>query len=136
MAFGTRILLAGAAIAAASGAAALTPHIHDEPQVIAAASQSRMLVSTVNVELRYVQEGLEAVRVLLTPEERALSFFEARSAAEQAFLEAVGDRSLGDALKRITVVVRLAPRNAVAGDEQKYLFLHKGGKQWTILPGD
>ncbi|MGQ7791624.1 hypothetical protein ACUN0C_04360 [Faunimonas sp. B44] len=94
------------------------------------------MVSTVNVELRYVQEGLEAVRVLLTPEERALSFFEARSAAEQAFLEAVGDRSLGDSLKRITVVVRLAPRHAAAGDEQKYLFLHKGGKQWTILPGD
>ncbi|MYZ50223.1 hypothetical protein [Propylenella binzhouense] len=92
-----------------------------------------------NVQLRFVPEGGPEsghVRVLLTPEERPLTFFEARSAAQQAFLEAVGEKGIGENLKRITVVVRLVPKSDDPALEQRFLFVHKGGKDWAILPAE
>ena len=91
--------------------------------------------------LRYIQEdGPESghVRVVLTPETRAVTILEARMAAEQAFLEALTEPGLGDDLKRITVVVRLMPASHPDPglSEQVIVYLHKGGRDWSVLAGE
>jgi hypothetical protein len=101
----------------------------------------RMLGDAADLTLRFVQEdGPESghVRVLLKPETRPLTILEARSAAERAFLEALNEPGLGDNLSRITVVVRLMPDSHPdpAVSEQVFLFLHKGGQDWSIRAGE
>ena len=92
-------------------------------------------------EMRFIQEdGPESghVRVVLTPAARPVSALEARSAAHEAFLEALADPSLRDALQSVVVVVRLMPATHPdpAGTEQKFLFLRKLGSTWSVLPGE
>lgn len=94
-----------------------------------------------DLEVRYVQEDGAAsghVRVELTPELRPLSAMEARSAAQQGFLKALGESGLGDQLSEITVVVRLMPRSHPDPDaaEQVIRYLRKGGREWSVLPQD
>lgn len=91
--------------------------------------------------LRYIQEdGPESghVRVVLTPETRALTVMEARMAAERAFLDALDEPGLGEKLKRITVVVRLLPAShpdpGVA--EQVIVYQHKSGRNWSVFAGE
>lgn len=109
--------------------------------VTASATVSRVLGDTTDVTLRFVQEdGPESghVRVLLTPETRALTIIEARSAAQQAFLEALKEPGIGDNLSRITVVVRLMPSSHPNPDEtnQVIVFQHRGGHDWSVLSGE
>jgi hypothetical protein len=98
-------------------------------------------VGAADFEMRLIQEdGPESghVRVVLTPEARPVTALEARSAAHEAFLEALADPSLSDALRRVVVVVRLMPATHPdpAGTEQKFLFLRKLGSTWSVLPGE
>ena len=91
-----------------------------------------------DVELHFVQEdGPESghVRVELTPQTVPLTMMQARSAAQQAFLAALGEPGLGDNLKRIEVVVRLMPAQQVSaqGFEQTFVYLYKGGRDWSVL---
>ena len=89
---------------------------------------------TANVALRFVQEDGPSsghVRVELTPSDRPLNFFEARSAAQQAFLEALDEPGLGDDLQRIRVVVRLVPDDR-ASATHSYLFLKTSPTNWTV----
>jgi hypothetical protein len=74
----------------------------------------------------------------LTPEARPLNGFEARSAAQQAFLAALDEPGLRDGLSRITVVVRLAPveKTGVAVPEQRFLFINRGGRDWSVSAGE
>ena len=106
----------------------------------AAAGRERILGGAADMVLRFVQEDGPSsghVRVELTPETRGLTVFEARSAAQQAFLEALNEPGLGDKLSRIKVVVRLMPApRSEAGPEQTFIFLRKSGNHWTILAGD
>jgi hypothetical protein len=107
----------------------------------AAVGAPRMLEGSANMEIRFIQEdGPESghVRVVLTPETRSITMFEARSAAEQGFLKALSEPGLGDSLERITVVVRLLPASHPdpLGSEQVFRFLHKGGRDWSILAGE
>jgi hypothetical protein len=102
---------------------------------------ARTLGGTADVQLRFVQEDGPAsghVRVEVTPETRGLNIIEARSAAQQAFLEALNEPGLGDDLSRIKVVVRLMPasHSDPGAAELTLLFLHKGGSDWTILSGE
>ena len=102
---------------------------------------ARMLGGAADVQLRFVQEDGPAdghVRVEVTPETRGLTVLEARSAAQQAFLEALNEPGLGDDLSRIKVVVRLMPASHPdpGAAELTLLFLHKGGSDWTILAGE
>lgn len=96
--------------------------------------------STADAEIRFIQEdGPESghVRVEFTPDTRALTILEARAAAQQAFLRALKVPGLGDDISRITVVVRLMPASHPdIGNEQVFLFLHKGGRDWSILSGN
>jgi hypothetical protein len=106
----------------------------------AAAGPERILGGSADMVLRFIQEdgpGSGHVRVELTPETRGLTIFEARSAAQQGFLEALNEPGLGEKLSRIKVVVRLMPAShSHAGPEQTFLFLRKGGNDWTILAGE
>jgi hypothetical protein len=91
--------------------------------------------------MRFVQEGEPDsghVRVVLTPETRPLTILEARSAAQQGFLEALNEEGLGDQLRRVVVVVRLMPKSHPdpAAAEEVFRFLHKGGRDWTVLVGE
>jgi hypothetical protein len=47
-------------------------------------------------------------------------------------------KGLGDRLSRITVVVRLLPKDRPdpGAAEQVFRFLHKGGQDWTIQAGE
>lgn len=97
------------------------------------------LGGTADLRMRLVQEDGPLsghVRVLLTPESRALDPMEVRSAAQQGFLEALNDRGLGPDLTRITVVVRTAPAagEGLRASEQVFRFLLKGGRSWAVLP--
>ncbi len=94
-----------------------------------------------DLEVRYIQEdGPESghVLVVLTPEARPLKMFEARTAAQQAYLEALSEPGLGSELRRIVVVVLLMPASNPyqAGAEQTFLFLRKDSETWSILGGE
>ncbi len=114
-----------------------------EPLAVAEASagDTHALAGSANLTMRYIQEdGPDSghVRVELTPETRALSIIEARTAAQQAFLEALNEPGLGDNLSRITVVVRLKPGSHPdpLAAETKIVFLHKGGHDWAVMAGE
>ena len=103
------------------------------------AAPGEIVGGTADLEMRFIQEdGPDSghIRVVLTPETRALTAYEARSAAQQAFLATLSEPALGDNLSRITVVVRLMPQSYMdpGSAEQIFRFLFKGGKDWTILP--
>ena len=112
----------------------------DMPQ-LAGVSVAATVSGTADVELRFIQEdGPESghVRVVLTPQSRPLTVWEARSAAQQGFLEALNEEALEDDLRRITVVVRLVPPSHPdpAGAEEVVRFIHKGGGDWSVLAGE
>lgn len=138
-------LIAVASVAAGSAAAPVTATAPDESGTVAVAEAAvggvHALGGSANLMMRFIQEdGPESghVRVLLTPETRPLTVIEARSVAQQAFLETLKEPGLGDDLKRITVVVRLMPQSHPdpSGAEQVIVFLHKGGHDWSVLAGE
>ena len=129
-------LVAVATLGAVCPVAAATGE-SEAPQI----AQARAMGAVADLTLRFVQEdGPESghVRVVLTPEARSLTVIEARMAAEQAFLQTLKEPGLGDNLKRITVVVRLMPESHPDPDaaEQVVVYQHKGGRDWSVLPGN
>ena len=143
----SRVASAGWIIIASAATAVALPHhaasATGEPTAIAeaAAGTVQSLGGSANLSMRFIQEdGPESghVRVVLTPETRALTVIEARTAAQQAFLETLKEPGLGDHLSRITVVVRLRPESHPdpTGAEQVIVFLHKGGRDWSVFPGE
>jgi len=131
-----------ALVVAAVGALAGEPAVAatgegEAPQI----AQARAMGEVADLTLRFIQEdGPDSghVRVVLTPEARSLTVMEARMAAEQAFLETLNEPGLGDNLKRITVVVRLMPNSHPdpGAVEQVVVYQHKGGRDWSVLPGN
>jgi hypothetical protein len=133
------VLAAGLAATAGlpGGAAGAATGPGEEPQV----AEARGIGEAADVTLRFIQEdGPESghVRVVLTPGLRPLTVIEARMAAEQAFLQTLKEPGLGDALNRITVVVRMMPETHPdpAAAEQVVVYQHKGGRDWSVLPGE
>ena len=125
-------MFASLAIGAVESAQLLAGPVSSPPDILG---------GTANLKMRFIQEdGPDSghVRVVLTPETRGLTAWEARSAAQQAFLETLGEPALANALTKVTVVVRLMPDSYVdsGGPEQVFRFLFKGGKDWTILPAE
>lgn len=133
-----RGLAAGATLAAMILPATLgIAALGERETQLAASSPSPSRLLTANVELRFVQEDGPSsghVRVELTPADRPLSFFEVRSAAQQAFLVALKEPGLGDELSRIKVVVR-ASREEPAS-EQSFLFLRTGASNWSVMAAE
>ena len=104
-------------------------------------AEARATGAAADFMLRYIQEdGPESghVRVVLTPETRALTIIEARMAAERAFLDALDEPGLGDKLKRITVVVRLLPASHPdpGAAEHVIVYQHKSGPNWSVFAGE
>ena len=137
------VLAAGLAAAGAGAPQQATAVAGAEPARMAEAppEAAQRLGNAADVMLHFIQEDGPAsghVRVLLVPETRPLTLPEARSAAQQAFLETLGQPGLGDNLSRITVVVRLMPASHPdpAATEQVVVFLHKGGRDWSVLAGE
>jgi hypothetical protein len=115
--------------------------VEQEAVLVAEARAAAAVTGTADLEMRFVQEGEPDsghVRVVLTPETRPLTILEARSAAQQGFLEALNEEGLGDQLRRLVVVVRLMPKSHPdpAAAEEVFRFLHKGGRDWTVLVGE
>ncbi len=107
----------------------------------ATAVPAPMLGGAATLAVRFVQEGgpeAGSVRVVLTPETRPITVLEARSAAQEAFLDALNEPGLGDGIRRVKVVVRLMPAESAGADlrEEVFVFVHKGGSQWSVLAGD
>jgi hypothetical protein len=107
----------------------------------ALAAPTQPIAGAADLQMSFIQEdGPESghVRIVLTPEIRPLTVLEARAAAEEAFLRALDEPGLGDALKRIVVVVRLMPPSHPdpADAQQIFRFQHKGGRQWGVFLGE
>jgi hypothetical protein len=111
------------------------------PTKVAAAPEAtaRPLHGAADVVLRFVQEGEPEeglVRVELTPADRPLTGMEARAAAQQAFLEALNEPGLGDNLSRIAVEVRLVRGSEDPGLRRSFLYLSRGGGNWSVMSAD
>ena len=75
------------------------------------------------------------VRVVLSPESRPLTVMQARTAAQEAFLETLNEPALIDVINRITIVVELVPGAGESDLRQVFLYETKDGKTWS-LSGD
>ncbi|WP_139163731.1 hypothetical protein [Afifella marina] len=134
---GSRLRLAlfcGLALAAvtASGLAAGRPL--DGRNAIFAADHSSDRVANVRLHFMPEDDPREGhVKVLLTPESRPLSFFEARQAVQQAFLETLKEPGLPDNLTRVSVTVQLAPAGNEPEQSRTYLYIRKTAKTWTVM---
>ena len=136
------VVLAGVSAGALSATQVATGAVAvDADEIVEIAAPGEVLFGAADLTLRYVQEGgpdSGHVRVLLIPASRPLTILEARSAAQQAFLKALDKPGLGDRLRRVTVVVRLMPASHPdpAAAEQIISFVHKGGRDWSVLSGE
>lgn len=112
----------------------------NSPTMVAAAPEAtRPLDGAADVVLRFVQEGAPEegfVRVELTPADRPLTSMEARAVAQQAFLEALNEPGLGDNLTRIVVEVRLVRESDDPGLRRSFLYLSRGGGNWSLMSAD
>ena len=113
----------------------------NSPTIVAAAPEAsaRPLDGAADVVVRFVQEGEPdqgLVRVELTPADRPLTIMEARAAAQQAFMEALNEPGLGDELSRIVVEVRLVRDSEDPGLRRSFLYLSRGGGNWSLMSAD
>ncbi|WP_034491424.1 hypothetical protein [Afifella pfennigii] len=131
--------LAPALMATAAGLTATAvayAALGDRPQIAASEPPAKEIPGLTEVRLRFEPDGdprAGRVKVLLRPESRPLTYFEARQAVRQAFLETLKEPGLPDDLKRIAVTVEMQPEGAPGGETQTYLFVRKDAKTWTIL---
>ena len=72
------------------------------------------------------------IRFVLRPETRPLTLMEARSAAQQAFLEALNEPAFIDVINRITIVVELVPEASEDDLKQVFFYESKDGKTWSL----
>ncbi|MDQ0327181.1 hypothetical protein J2R99_003050 [Rhodopseudomonas julia] len=89
-----------------------------------------------NVRLHFMPEDDPRdghVKVLLTPESRPLTFFEARQAVQQAFLATLKEPGLPSDLTRVSVTVQLAPSGAERVQSRTYLYIRKTAETWTVM---
>jgi hypothetical protein len=72
------------------------------------------------------------VKVVLTPDDRALTVDEARSAVREAFLETLNDPAFMDDLKIVTIVVHRFPDTVDPSVDISVRFQAQGSGQWLI----
>jgi hypothetical protein len=106
-------------------------------QVVAEVSQppARPILGANNVMMTFEDDGDlfdGHIRVVLSPETRPLTLMQARSAAQEAFLETLNEPALVDVINRITIVVELVPEASESDLKQVFLYESKDGKTWSI----
>lgn len=92
-----------------------------------------------NVRMQFIQiDGPLAghVKVVLTPDDRALTPEEARTAARQAFLETMNDPSFMDDLKIVTIVVHRFPDLEDPTVDFSVRFRAEGDGKWSVQDAD
>ena len=106
-------------------------------QVVAEVSQppARFIPGANHVVMTFEEDGDlfdGHIRFILRPEARPLTLMEARSAAQQAFLEALNEPAFIDVINRITIVVELVPEASEDDLKQVFLYESKDGKTWSL----
>jgi hypothetical protein len=87
------------------------------------------------VRMQFLQVGGPRdghVKVVLTPDDRALTMDEARTVVRQAFLETLNDPAFTDGLKIVTVVVHRFPDTIDPSVDISVRFQAQGEGQWLI----
>lgn len=87
------------------------------------------------VRMQFIQVGGPRdghVKVVLTPDDRALTVDEARSAVRQAFLETLNDPVFMDGLKIVTIVVHRFPDTIDPSVDISVRFQAQGSGQWLV----
>ena len=126
------VIVAITSIPAAFGA------IQDQSeQVVAEVSQplTKSIPGANHVVMTFEEDGDlfdGHIRFVLRPEARPLTLMEARSAAQQAFLEALNEPAFIDVISRITIVVELIPEAREGDLKQVFLYESKDGKNWSL----
>jgi hypothetical protein len=110
-------------------------------QVVAEVFQppARPMPGANNVMMRFEEDGDlfdGHIRVVLSPETRPLTLMQARSAAQEAFLETLNEPALADVIDRITIIVELVPEAYESDLKQVFLYESKDGKNWSLTAAD
>ncbi len=115
--------------------------IQERPeQVVAeiAPAPARPILGANSVMMTFEEDGDlfdGHIRIVLSPESGPLTVMQARSAAQQAFLEALNEPALVDVINRITIVVELVPQAREGDITQVFLYETKDGKTWSVRAG-
>ncbi len=72
------------------------------------------------------------IRVVLSPEAQPLTLMQARTAAQEAFLETLNEPALVDVINKITIVVELVPEARESDPKHVFLYESKDGKTWSL----
>ena len=72
------------------------------------------------------------IRIVLRPDTRPLTLIQARSAAQEAFLETLNEPALADVVSRITIIVELVPDASESDVKQVFQYETKDGKTWSL----
>ena len=127
------IFMAGAK--AAVGDASPIPQPDMQADDIITGSVPQGATSATGVRMQFLQVGGPRdghVKVVLTPDNRALTIDEARSAVRQAFLETLNDPAFMDDLKIVTIVVHRFPDTVDPSVDISVRFQAQGSGQWLI----
>jgi hypothetical protein len=106
-------------------------------QVVAEVSRppARPILGANSVLMRFEDDGDlfdGHIRVVLSPETRPLTLMQARTAAQEAFLETLNEPALVDVINRITIVVELVPDANEDDLMQVFLYETRDGKTWSL----
>jgi hypothetical protein len=127
-----------AVIVAITGIPAAFGAIQGQPeQVVADVAQPAVgaIFDANNVLMTFEEDGDlfdGHIRVVLSPENSPLTVMQARSAAQDAFLETLNEPALVDVIDRITIVVELVPDARESDLKQVFVYESKDGKTWSL----
>jgi len=127
------IFMAGARAAVGDAPAALQSDAQAD-EIITGSIPSGATGAT-GVRMQFLQVGGPRdghVKVVLTPDDRALTMEEARSAVRQAFLDTLNDPVFMDDLKIVTIVVHRFPDTVDPSVDIQVRFQAQGKGQWMI----
>ena len=130
-------LMSGAYAAVGDDQLTAQPELNSD-EIITGSIPKDAAVGT-NVRMQFIQMGGPRdghVKVVLTPDDRALTMPEAHSAARQAFLETMNDPEFMDDLKIVTIVVHRFPGHIDPSVDFSVRFRSEGEGQWSVEGGE
>ncbi len=128
-------LAVGVAITGIPAALAAIQNLSDQVVAEVAQSPDKPVTGVNNVMMTFEADGDFAdghIRVVLRPDTHPLTLMQARSAAQEAFLETLNEPGFSDVINRITIVVELVPGASESDLSQVFLYESKDGKTWSL----